>query len=318
VDAASGQVRQAQIFVGVLGASNYLYAEATWTQALPDWIGAHVRMYEAWGGVPAVTVPDNPTTGVRHACFYEPDLNPSYHELAVHYGTAVIPARVRRPRDKAKAETGVQLVERWVLAPLRHQRFFSLAELNQAITELCAALNARPFQKLPGSRQTLFERREQPALRPLPATRYELAVWKKARVNIDYHIQVEGHLYSVPYQLVRREVEVRLTATAVEVLHGGRRVAAHLRSRARGRYTTDPAHRPKAHQRHLAWSPSRLIRWAETVGPASGQLAQQILQSRPHPEQGYRACLGLMRLALPAQHAHLRGPAYYASPKGEH
>ena len=364
VDPDSGQVRQAQIFVGVLGASNYLYAEATWTQALADWIGAHVRMYAAWGGVPAITVPDNTTTGVRHACFYEPDLNPTYQELAVHYGTAVIPARVRRPRDKAKVETGVQLVERWVLAPLRHQRFFSLAELNQAMIGLRDALNARPFQKLPGSRQTLFETLEQPALRPLPSTPYELAVWKKARVNIDYHIQVEGHLYSVPYPLVRREVDVRLTASAVEVLHRGRRVAAHLRSRAKGGYTTDPAHRPKAHQQHLAWSPSRLIRWAETIGPASGQLAQQILQSRPHPEQGYRACLGLMRLAkrysnerleaacrralhsgtpsyrsvksilehrldqqpleaqarlaLPAQHAHLRGPAYYASPKGDH
>jgi transposase len=296
VDPATGEVRAAQVFVGALGASHYLYVEATWTQGLPDWIAAHVRMYEDFGGVPALTIPDNLKAGVQHACFYEPELNPTYRDLAAHYATTVLPTRTARPRDKAKVETGVQLVERWVLAPLRHHTFFSLAELNQAIAVQRRALNARPFQKLAGSRATLFATLEQPALRPLPATRYEYATWKKARVNIDYHIMVADHGYSVPSTLVRQEVDVRLTATTVEILHRGRRVAAHLRSAVRGRFTTDPTHRPKAHQRHLEWTPSRLIQWGSSLGPATGQLIQQLLESYPHPEQGYRACLGLFSL----------------------
>jgi len=295
-DPTTGEVRQAQIFVGALGASHYLYVEATWTQTLPDWIAAHVRMYEAFGGVPALTIPDNVKSGVQHACFYEPELNPTYRDLAAHYATTVLPTRTAQPRDKAKVETGVQLVERWVLAPLRHHTFFSLAELNQAIAVQQRALNARPFQKLAGSRATLFETLERPALRPLPATRYEYATWKKARVNIDYHIMVEAHGYSVPYTLVRHEVDVRLTATTVEILHRGRRVAAHLRSTVRGRFTTDPTHRPKAHQRHLEWTPSRLIQWGASIGSATAQFIEQILEGYPHPEQGYRACLGLFSL----------------------
>lgn len=359
VDPATGEARAAQVFVGALGASHYLYVEATWTQGLPDWIAAHVRMYEDFGGVPALTIPDNLKAGVQHACFYEPELNPTYRDLAAHYATTVLPTRTAQPRDKAKVETGVQLVERWVLAPLRHHTFFSLAELNQAIAVQRRALNARPFQKLAGSRATLFDTLEQPALRSLPATRYEYATWKKARVNIDYHIMVADHGYSVPYTLVRQEVDVRLTATTVEILHGGRRIAAHLRSAVRGRFTTDPMHRPKAHQRHLEWTPSRLIQWGASLGAATGQLIQQLLESYPHPEQGYRACLGLfslgkrygaarleaactralragtpryrsvksilragldrlpsdepIALALPLAHAHVRGPAYYAT-----
>lgn len=296
VDPATGEIRQAQIFVGALGASHYLYVEATWTQRLPDWIAAHVRMYEHLGGVPTLTIPDNAKAGVQHACFYEPVLNPTYQDLGRHYGTTILPARPGEPRDKAKVETGVQLVERWILAPLRHQVFFSLAELNAALATQCRALNARPFQKLAGSRCSLFEQLERPALRPLPASRYEYATWKKARVNIDYHVSVEGHAYSVPYTLVRQQVEVRLTATTVEILHRGRRVAAHARSSARGRFTTDPAHRPKAHQRHVEWTPSRVIAWGTSLGPAVGQLVQQLLESFPHPEQGYRACLGLFSL----------------------
>ena len=296
VDPATGEVRQAQIFVGALGASHYLYTEATWTQSLPDWIAAHVRMYEDLGGVPALTVPDNLKAGVQHACFYEPTLNPTYQDLARHYGTTILPTRPAAPRDKAKVETAVQLVERWVLAPLRHQTFFSLDELNQALALQRRALNARPFQKLAGSRCSLFETLERPALRPLPATRYEYATWKKARVNIDYHISVACHAYSVPYTLVRQEVDVRLTATTVEILHRGRRVAAHVRSAVRGRFTTDPTHRPKAHQRHLEWTPSRVITWGTSLGPAIGQLVQQLLDSFPHPEQGYRACLGIFSL----------------------
>lgn len=296
VDPATGEVREAQIFVGALGASHYLYVEAAWTQRLPDWIAAHVRMYEDFGGVPTLTIPDNLKTGVQHACFYEPVLNPTYQDLAAHYATTILPTRPAAPQDKAKVETGVQLVERWVLAPLRHHTFFSLAELNAALAVQRRALNARPFQKLAGSRCTLFETLERPALRPLPATRYEYATWKKARVNIDYHVSVEQHAYSVPYTLVRQQVEVRLTATTVEILHRGRRVAAHVRSSVRGRFTTDPTHRPKAHQRHVEWTPSRVIAWGTSLGPTIGQLVQQLLASFPHPEQGYRACLGLFSL----------------------
>src|SRR3990172_1102639 len=283
IDPATGEVREAQIFVGALGASHYLYVEPPWSHRLPDWIAAHVRMYEDFGGVPTLTIPDNPKAGVQHACFYEPVLNRTYQDLAQHYGTTVLPTRPAEPRDKAKAETGVQLVERWVLAPLRNHTFFSLAELNQALALQRRALNARPFQKLAGSRCTLFETLERPALRPLPPTRYEYATWKRARVNIDYHISVGGHAYSVPYALVRQQVDVRLTATTVEILYRGRRVAAHARSAVRGRFTTDPAHRPKAHQRHLEWTPSRVIAWGTSLGPTIGQLVEQLLPSFPHP-----------------------------------
>jgi transposase len=296
VDRESGEVREVQIFVGVLGASNYTYAEATGTQELPEWIGAHVRMYAYFGGVPQLTVPDNLKTGVRHACYYEPDLNPTYHELATHYGTTILPTRTARPRDKAKVEVGVQVVERWILARLRHHTFFGLAELNHEIRRLLEELNDRPFKKLVGTRRTLFAALDQPALRPLPPVPYEYARWKKARVNIDYHIEVLGHYYSVPYLLVREEVDVRLTARMVEVLHRGRRVAAHCKSDRRGGFTTEPAHRPKAHQRHLEWTPSRILRWAAQTGSHTAALAQHMLESRPHPEQGYRACLGLFRL----------------------
>ncbi len=235
-------------------------------------------------------------TGVRHACYYEPDLNPTYQDLATHYGTVVLPTRAAKPRDKAKVETGVQLVERWCLAPLRNHTFFSLAELNRELRTHLDALNERPFQKLPGTRRQLLETLERPALKPLPPTPFEYAEWKKARVNIDYHIQVDRHLYSVPYTLVRQEVDVRLTATTVEVLHRGKRVAAHRRSHGPGRFTTEPGHRPKSHQRHLEWTPSRLIRWGTTIGSHTGQLVEHILESKPHPEQGYRTCLGLLGL----------------------
>jgi transposase len=296
VDRATGEVREAQIFVGVLGASNFTYSEGCWSQELPEWIGAHVRMYEYFGGVPQLTVPDNLKAGVRHPCYYEPDLNPTYHEMAVHYGTAVLPARIRKPRDKAKAEAGVLLVERWILARLRKLTFFGLVELNREIRRLLDLLNDRPFQKLEGSRRSLFETLDRPALLPLPEQRYDFARWKKARVNIDYHIDVLGHYYSVPHTLARKQVDVRITSTSVEVLHSGRRVTAHLRSHRKGGYTTEPGHRPKSHQKYLEWTPSRIIAWARKTGPATGELARQILESKPHPEQGYRACLGLLRL----------------------
>lgn len=296
VDRATGEIREAQIFVGVLGASNYTFAEATWTQGLPDWIGSHVRMFEFFGGVSELAVPDNLKSGVSRACRYEPDVNPTYQEMAVHYGVAVLPARPRKPRDKAKVETGVQIVERWILAPLRNHTFFSLAELNREIRRLLDELNARPFQKLDGSRRSLFEDVEKAELRPLPPTRYEFGEWRKATVNIDYHVAVEKHLYSVPHRLARRPVEVRLTADTVEILSEGQRVAAHPRSRRSGGTTTDPGHRPKAHREHLEWPPSRLIRWAGKTGPDTRIVVERILEEKMHPEQGYRPCLGILRL----------------------
>ena len=296
IERSTGEVRQAHIFVAVLGASNYTYAEATASQELAHWIGAHVRALEYFGGVPEIVVSDNTRTGVSRACRYEPDINPTYQDLATHYGLAVIPTRVRHPRDNAKAEVGVQVVERWVLARLRHRSFFSLAELNAAIRALLEALNARPFKKLPGSRRALFEHLERPALRPLPAQRYEYAEWKKARVHVDYHVEVEGHYYSVPYALVKHQLDVRLSATTVECFHHGKRVASHPRSAHRGRHTTVTEHMPRAHQRYADWSPQRLIRWAAKTGPATARVVETILASRPHPQQGFRSCLGIMRL----------------------
>lgn len=296
VDPDTGEIREAQIFVAVLGASNYTFAEATWTQSLPDWTSSHVRMFAFYGGVSELLIPDNLGSGVSKACRYEPDVNPTYLELATHYRTAVLPTRKASPRDKAKVETGVQVAERWILAPLRNHTFFSLAELNREIAALVDALNRRPFQKLEGSRLTLFEEIERPALKPLPTTRYEYADWKKARVNIDYHVSVDHHSYSVPFGLCHKEVDARLTASTVEILYDGKRVAAHRRSSRRGGFTTDPSHRPKSHQQHLEWTPSRMIRWAEKTGPHAAAVFSQIFERKPHPEQGYRACLGILRL----------------------
>lgn len=296
VDARSGEVQAAQIFVAVLGASNYTYAEATRTQSLPDWIGAQVRALAFFEGVPEIIVPDNLRSAVHKACRYEPDLNPTYQDFARHYGVAVIPARVRKPRDKAKAEGGVLLVERWILARLRHETFFSLAALNAAIAALLPALNTRAFKKLEGSRRSHFEAIDRAALRPLPSQPYEYAEWRKARVAPNIHIEVEGHYYSVPHTLVKRQVDVRLTATTVEVLHQGQRLTCHARSARRGGYTTVPAHMPEAHRRYLEWTPERLLRWAEQHGPATRTLVARLLTDRPHPQQGFNAAFGVMRL----------------------
>jgi transposase len=294
---ASGARTPVALFVAVLGASNYTYAEATRAADLPSWIGSHVRAFDSLGGVPAALMPDNHKSAVLHPDRYEPDLHPTYLDLATYYGTTILPARVRRPRDKAKVETAVLIVERWIVAALRHRTFFSLAELNAAIGELLEQLNRRPFRKLPGSRRTLFETVDQPALRPLPTTPYGFAEWTRARANIDYHVSLDGHYYSVPYQLVHHEVELRFSATVVEIFHKGQRVASHLRSYRGGGFTTDPAHRPKAHQEDLAWTPSRLVHWGATIGAATAALITAILAGRPHPEQGYRSCLGWLRLS---------------------
>jgi transposase len=296
-DPTTGEVRPAAVFVAVLGASSYTFALAAPSQELPHWIGAHVAAFEFFGGVTELVVPDNCRTGVHRACRYEPDLNPTYQEMASHYGVAVVPARPYKPRDKAKAESGVLLVERWILAALRKRRFFSLAELNQAIAELLEGLNQRPFRKREGSRASLFAALDQPVLRPLPAERYQFGAWQRARVNIDYHVEVDRHYYSVPYPLTGQAVEVRLSATTVEIFHRSVRVASHARSYQAYQATTVAEHRPKSHQKHLEWTPSRLIEWARTVGPATAGLFEQILASKPHPEMGYRSCLGVLRLA---------------------
>jgi transposase len=295
-DPVTGTVTAAAIFVAVLGASNYTYAEATWNQGLACWIGAHIRALEFFGGAAALLIPDNCKTAVRHPNRYEPYLNPTYSEMAAHYGLAVIPARVRKPRDKVKVEAGVLLVERWILAALRKRTFFSLASLNEAIRELLDRLNRRRFRKLEGDRASRFERIDRPSLRPLPEKPYELAEWKKARVHIDYHVEIDRHYYSVPYALVHRELDVRYTATTVEVFHRGQRVASHMRSSKAGSHTTIDAHRPKSHQRFLEWSPERLVHWASTIGPSTSALVDTILRTRTHPEQGFRSCLGILRL----------------------
>lgn len=297
-DRRTGEVAmRAELFVAVLGASNYLYAEAFPSQELLYWVTAHVHCFEAMAGCPAIVVCDNLRSGVTRPHRYEPDVNATFAEMAAHYGVAVIPARAYKPRDKAKAESGVLLAERWIIARLRDRRFCSLGEANTAIAACVAEINARPFQKLDGSRQSLFEQLDRPALRPLPATRYEFATWHKARVNIDYHIAADKHYYSVPYQLARQQVDVRLSAATVEVFHHSRRVASHVRSYVRHRHTTDPAHMPESHRQHAAWTPQRITDWAARTGPATANLVEKIIASRPHPEQGYRAALGIIRLA---------------------
>ncbi len=295
-DPVTGEVRQAQIFVSVLGASNYTFSEATWDQSLESWTDSHIHAFEYFGGVPEIVVPDNLKAGVSKVCRYEPDLNPTYHEMAVHYGTAVIPARARRPKDKAKVEVGVQIVERWILAALRNRTFFSLRELNLAIRELLEKLNARPFKKLDGCRKSWFETMERAALKPLPAERYVLARWKRATVGIDYHVELEGHYYSVPHGLRQQEVELRYTSTTVEILFRSKRIASYLRDSRKGRHTTQSEHMPVNHQQYLEWTPSRILNWAGTMGKATQKVAEEIMTSREHPEQGYRSCLGILRL----------------------
>jgi transposase len=295
-NAQDGALSEAHLFVAVLGASNKTFAEAFADEKLPAWIAAHVHAYAFFKGVARITVPDNLKTGVVRPCRYEPVIHQTYQEMAQHYGTVIIPARVKKPRDKAKVETGVQIAQRQILAALRDQRFFNVAELNQAMGPYLAELNAKPFQKLEGSRDSWYEALEKAQLLPLPAAPFDLAVWSKAKVNIDYHVVVENHFYSVPYSLVNQPVEVRLTAHTVEFFQASKRVAAHVRNYQPGRFTTLEEHRPKSHQRYLQWTPTRMVEWAQTIGPDCGKLVETLLQDRPHPEQGFRSCLGIIRL----------------------
>jgi len=319
-DPTTGELIAVELFVGVLGASSYVYAEACPSQDLTAWITAHVRMVEFFGGTPALFVPDNLLSGVTKACRYEPVINRTYLEFAQHYGAAVVPARSGHPRDKAVVEAKVLVAQRGILAALRHRRFFSVAELNAAVWDLLPSLNDRLMKHLGVSRRQLFEQLDRPRLRPLPATRYELGEWRDATVNIDYHGVAEANYYSVPYQLVHQRIEVRLAAATVEIFLKGRRLASHRRRGGRGQVSTDPAHMPAAHRAHAEWTPSRLITWAGTTGPAPAALVIAILAAKLHPEQGYRACLGLMRLsrrygpermeAACTRASQLRAPSY--------
>jgi transposase len=297
VDPRTGELVEVELFVGVLGASNYTYAEATRSQDLESWVGAHQRMLEYFGGSSEIWIPDNLKSGVSRADRYEPGVNRTYEELAAHYGAVVIPARVRKAKDKAKVEAGVLLAQRWILAVLRNQTFFSLSGLNESIWEQLEILNGRKMQKLGASRRELFERVDRPALKPLPQEQYEIARWKQCRVSIDYHVEVDKYYYSVSYPLIHEQVETRATESVVEVYFKGRRVASHQRLRGDQRFSTKPEHMPRSHREHLEWTPSRLTAWADKTGPATGRLVSEILKHRRHPEQGYRSCLGIMSLA---------------------
>ena len=300
-----GTLTPAFIFVAVLGASNKTYAQAIPDQKLPSWIRAHCQAYNFFGGVAKVTVPDNPKTAVIEACRYEPRLHASYQEMAARYGTVIIPARPHRPKDKAKVEAGVLIASRLILAALRDQKFFHIQALNIALQAGLIQLNGQPFQKLAGSRDSWFEQQEKPLLLPLPAQPYELATWEKATVNIDYHVVVDKHYYSAPYSLIHVELDMRLTPTTVELFHKSQRVAAHARSFEPGQFTTLEEHRPKAHQKYLQWTPSRLLHWAGKIGPSCAKLVDHIMKSRPHPEMGYRSVLGIMRLGKGVGEARL-------------
>ena len=296
-DPVTGKTREAWLFVAVFGASCYTFARAFYSQDIPSWIEAHVQAFRFFGGVPEILVPDNLKSGVTKPNYYEPDINPTYQEMARHYGAVVIPARVRKPKDKAKVESAVQIAERSILAALRNHTFFSITEVNTAIDEKLDELNDRKFQKMDATRKTLFDTIDQPALKPLPATPYEYARWKKARVNIDYHIDVDGHYYSVPYQLAKQQVDVRITQAMIEILYKNKRVAVHVYDSRQGRHTTITEHMPKSHQKYLEWTPSRLVSWAGQNGPQTKALVTCIMENRTHPEQGFRSCLGIMRLA---------------------
>jgi len=299
MEGADGEARQAEIFVAVLGASSFTFACAVWSQAVPEWIGAHVRAFGYFGGVARQLVSDNLKAGVTRACFHEPAVNRTYGEMAAHYGAAIVPARSYKPRDKAKVEVGVQVVQRLILARLRHQRFFSLAELNAAIAGLVEQLNDRTMRGLGTTRRALFEQFDRPALLALPDVAYEYAEWRRCRVGLDYHVGIDKHFYSVPHDLLRQEVEARITAGTVEVFHRGKRVASHVRSASRHPSTT-AEHMPSAHRRYREWTHERIRREAAAIGDDTATLADLILRLRPHPEQGFRSCIGI--LGLVGQH----------------
>lgn len=296
-DAQTGEIKFAEIFVAVLGASNYTFVRAAMSQSLPDWIDSHRYAFEFFNGVPEIIIPDNLKSGVTQPHHYDPAINLSYQEMANHYGVAIVPARVRKPQDKSKVEVGVQGIERWILAPLRNHTFFSLAELNDAILRLLEIYNNKPFQQLPGSRQSQFELLDKPALRALPEFPYRFAEWKKARAGIDYHVAVDKHFYSVPHKFRQHELDVRLTNKTLECFYKNKLIATHVRSYMQGRHTTVTEHMPRSHQEYAQWTPERLINWASKTGKATAQLISCVIESRPHPQQSYRSCLGILRFS---------------------
>lgn len=296
-DPKTGEQLDVELFVAVLGASNFTYAEATLSQRGPDWIASHSRAVAYFGGITAAYVCDQLRSGVTVPCRYEPGVQRTYEDWAEHHGTVILPARAAHPKDKAKVETAVRVAQRWILARMRNERHFSLNSLNARIAELLEDLNARQMRIYGASRREMYERLDRVALRPLPTAPFTYGEWKGAKVNVDYHVEVEGHYYSVPHQYVGEHVEVRISAATVEVLLDGRRIASHTRSFQRGRHTTVPEHMPAAHRQHMEWSPSRLMNWAATIGPQTRALVTAILEERRHPEQGYRSCLGILRLA---------------------
>lgn len=297
IDRISGETRPAQIFVAVMGASSFTYAEATWSQALQDWISAHTHAFAAIGGIPKFLVPDNTKVAVIKACRYDPQINRTYAEMADHYGIGILPARPRKPRDKAKVEACVLIVERYLLGRLRHRRFYSLGELNQAIQEMLVNINElRPLRRLGVTRRHLLEELDRPALKPLPVEPYVYAEWRLRRAGLDYHIDVEGHYYSVPYRFAKEELSVRLTTRMVEVFRKGERIAVHLRNSGNHKHTTIKEHMPSSHRRFADWSLERIHRDAAAVGVSTEMLCKLILESRHHPEQGFRACIGIIRL----------------------
>lgn len=314
----TGEIGEAQIFVATLGASNLTYIEATWTQTLPDWIQSHINAFEYLGGCPELIIPDNLKSGVHKAHLYEPDVNPTYQDMAAYYGVAVIPARANSPKDKAKVENGVQQVERLILAKLRNRIFLSLHELNDAIRPLLEELNRRPFQKLPGSRLSHFNQLEKQVLKPLPAKRYDYADWKKVRVGFNYHVELEKHFYSVPYTLAKKEVHVRYNTQTVEVFYQSTRVASHVRSYAEYGYTTDTVHMPKNHQAQVEWTPERIASWARQSGNAVGQLVEIIMKQARHPQQAFRPCVGIIRLGKSYGNGRLEAACKRAIALGTH
>ena len=296
-DGKTGSEQKAYLFVAVLGASNYTYAEVFRDMSLPSWTRAHVGAFEWFGGVPALIVPDNTKTAVTRPCRYDPELNPTYQQLAEHYGTAVLPARVKKPRDKAKAENAVQNASRWIVAALRDQQFLSFGQLRQAVRTKLGELNDRPFSKMEGSRRSVFEHQEAPALKPLPGTPFNFGVWRKASVYIDYHIQFDSHYYSVPYRYVGQQIDVRLTDSCVEAFHDGLRIAAHPRSFVRGKASTLPEHRTQAQRQMIEQSAEDLVCQAESIGPRCAEALREIQGSYPHAEMSFRGCQGILRLA---------------------
>ncbi len=295
-DPSGGAAFQAQIFVGVLGASNYAYAEATKSQGLSDWIGSHTRNFRFLGGVPEIVVPDNLKSGVTRPCRYDPDINREYQEMSVHYGTAIMPARVRAPQDKSKAENGVLLVQRWILATLRNRIFFSLEELNREISTRIERLNDRPFKKISGSRRSLFEAVDKPALKPLPTIPYTFAEWNNCTVGMDYHIGLNGHFYSVPFKHTGKSVTVRYTDKTVEVFLGTMRIASHLRDDTPREASTLVEHMTKSHRKYKEWTPNKILTRSEQIGESTLEVVHRLIKAKQHPMQAYRAAVGIIGL----------------------